>query len=174
MQKNWYIIYTKAKCEKKVGSLLTKKKIKNFYPIPFRQESRFRRRKLVNEPLFPSYVFVYIHENEIHLVKQLNHVINLVYWKGEPATIQSEEIDEMRQFITQHQNIRLERSEINLNSRVSVIDGPSYAVDGNVVMIKNKFIKVNLPSLGYMLVADMEGIGVMGREIGWQGKEIMQ
>ena len=87
MQKHWHILYTKAKCEKKVGGLLTKKKIKNFCPVHCRQISRYDRIKLVYEPLFSSYVFVYIHESEINGVKQLNNVVNLVYWKGQPAII---------------------------------------------------------------------------------------
>src|SRR5665647_3782543 len=170
MQKNWYIVYTKAKCEKKVSILLTKKKIKNFCPVHCRQINQFSRMKRVYEPLFSCYVFVYMDESEIILVKQLNHVVNLVYWKGEPAIIQNEEIEEIREFVTHHQNIRLERSGVNVNSLASVIDRPSYAVDGNVVMIKNKFIKVDLPSLGYRLVAEMEGEGVMGREM-WRDEK---
>jgi len=129
--------------------------------------------KLVYEPLFSSYVFVYINESEISQVKQLNNIVNLVYWKGELAIVQNEEIEEIREFVNQHQNIRLERSRININSMTSVIDGPSYSVDGNVVMIKNKFIKVNLPSLGYVMVAEMEGEGVMGIEIGLREKGIV-
>ena len=115
------------------------------------------------------YVFVYIDESEINLVKQLSDVINLVYWKGQPAIVQNEEIEEIREFVSHHHNIRLERSRVNVDSLVSVIEPPSYSVDGNVVMIKNKFIKVDLPSLGYRLVAEMEGEGVMGREsCGWR------
>ena len=157
MQKHWYIVYTKAKCEKKVSGLLTKKKIKNFCPVHCRQINQFSRMKLVYEPLFSSYVFVYIHASEINQVKQLNHVVNLVYWKGEPAIIQNEEIEEIREFVKLHQNIRLERSRVNLNSMTSVLERPSYAIDGNVIMIKNKFIKVNVPSLGCVMVAEMEG-----------------
>ena len=37
MQKNWYIIYTKPKCEKKVASLLSKKKIENFLPVHWKE-----------------------------------------------------------------------------------------------------------------------------------------
>ena len=173
MQKHWYIVYTKAKCEKKVSGLLTKKKIKNFFPIHCRQINQFSRMKLAYEPLFSSYVFVYIHESEINQVKQLNHVVNLVYWKGQPAIIQNEEIEEIKKFVTQHQNIRLERSRVNVNLIASVIDRPSYAVDGNVVMIKNKFIKVDLPSLGYLMVVEMEGEGVMGREMGVGEKRML-
>ncbi|HEY5369708.1 MAG TPA: UpxY family transcription antiterminator [Hanamia sp.] len=173
MQKNWYIVYTKAKCEKKVAALLAKKKIKNFCPVHCRQINQFSRMKLVYEPLFSSYVFVYMQESKINVLKQLSNVVNLVYWKGQPAIIQNEEIEEIREFVAEHENIRLERSGVNVNSLASVVDRPSYAMDGNVVMIKNKFIKVNLPSLGYMMVAEMEGDGVMGREIGLKEKEAL-
>ena len=30
MQKNWYVVYTRPQCEKKVAALLTKKKIENW------------------------------------------------------------------------------------------------------------------------------------------------
>jgi transcription antitermination factor NusG len=173
MQKHWYILYTKAKCEKKVSSSLTKKKIKSFCPIYGRQINEFRRMKLVYEPLFSSYVFVFIHESELDQVKQLNNVVNLVYWKGKPAVIQNEEIEEIREFVRQHQNIKLERDRVNVNSISAFVDKPSYSIDGNVVMIKNKFIKVNLPSLGYVMVAEMEEEGVIGREIRVGGKEMV-
>jgi transcription antitermination factor NusG len=173
MQKNWYILYTKAKCEKKVSSILTKKKIKNFCPIHCRQITELRRMKLVYEPLFSSYVFVYIDENQINLLKQLNHVVNLVYWKGKPAIIQNGEIEEIRSFVNQHQNITLERSRVNLRSLESVKERLSYSIDGNVVMIKNKFIKVTLPSLGYQLLAEIEGEGVLGRQSGLKEKEAL-
>ncbi len=173
MQKNWYILYTKAKCEKKVSSSLTKKKIKNFCPMNCRRINEFRRMKVIYEPLFPSYVFVYLHQSEISQVIKLRNVLNLIYWKGEAAIIQNGEIEEIREFVTNHQNIRLERSRVNLNRLASVIDRPSYVVDGNVVMIKNTSIKVNLPSLGYVMVAEMEEEGVIGREIGITKKEIV-
>lgn len=130
-----------------------------------RQINRFGRVKLVYEPLFCCYVFASIDETEIDLVKQLRDVINLVYWKGQPAIVHKEEIEEIREFVSQYQNVRLERSRVNLGSLASVVKPASYSVDGNVVMIKNKFIKIDLPSLGYRLVAEMEGEGVMGRQV---------
>lgn len=173
MQKHWHIFYTKAKCEKKVNGLLTKKKIKNFCPVHCRQISRYNRIKLIYEPLFSSYVFAYIHESEINVVKQLSGVVNLVYWKDQPAIVQNEEIEVIREFVTYHQNITLEKSRVNVNSLASIVDRPSYLVDGNVVMIKNKFIKVNLPSLGYTVVAEMEGEGVIGKRLGVGEKRML-
>jgi len=174
MQKHWYIVYTKTKCEKKVAAQLTKRKIENFCPINCMQINQFGRVKLAYEPLFSSHVFVYMDENEINLVKQLNHVVNLVYWKGEAAIIQNEEIEEIKEFVSDYHNIKLERSKVNLNASAALIDRPSYSIDRNVVMIKNKFIKVNLPSLGYVMVAEMKGQGVMGRVIRDRGKEMVR
>ena len=110
MQKHWHILYTKAKCEKKVSGILTKKKIKNFCPVNCRYINGNSRVKLVYEPLFSCYVFAYIDETEINLVKQLHDVINLVYWKGQAAIVQNEEIKAIRDFVSHHQNIKLERS----------------------------------------------------------------
>ena len=33
MKKNWYAVYTKSRCEKKVSASLTKKKIENYCPL---------------------------------------------------------------------------------------------------------------------------------------------
>lgn len=173
MQKNWYIVYTKAKCEKKVSSLLTKKKIENFCPLNCRQIQQFRKSKAIYEPLFNSYVFVYINENETCLLKQIENVLNIVYWKGEPAIIQDEEINEIKEFIADHRNIKLEKSSVSLTEETSIVNRPNYSVEGHIVMIKNKYIKVNLPSLGFTMVAEIEREGVIGREISFGNQELL-
>lgn len=165
MQKNWYIVYTKEKCEKKVSDLLTKKKIENFCPVNCRQIKQFNRIKSVYVPLFNSYVFACVPESDIELLKQISHVVNIVYWKGVPAVIQNEEIEEIREFVADFQNIQLEKSNVILNSEPSLIDRPAYAIDGNMVMIKSKSVKVNIPSLGFTMIAKMNEKGVVGREI---------
>ena len=165
MTKNWYIVFTKEKCEKKVSSVLTRKRIKNFCPIHRGQITQRSRVKYIYEPLFHSYVFVYMHEDQTEAVKQISSVINFVYWKDMPAIVRNDEIKEIREFVSAHQNIKLEGSSINLNTEASVVDRPAYAIDGNVVTIKNKFIKVNLPSLGFTMVAEVEEKGVMEREV---------
>src|SRR6185437_5466249 len=98
MQKNWYIIYTKAKCEKKVASILTKKRIENFIPMNSKQVTSGRKRKVVQKPLFESYLFANMQEDEIREIKILDGVVNLVYWKQNLATIHKEEIEVMKEF----------------------------------------------------------------------------
>jgi len=153
MQNNWYIIYTKPKCEKKVAATLKKRKIENFLPLQYRQINTFRGPKTQQEPLFKSYVFAKFAENEIFNLKNMDGAINFVYWKGVPAKITNHDIQLLKDFIATHDDIGLEKSTVNIFDEATVIDGARYRVAGNIVTIKNTVSKVKLPSLGFTLVA---------------------
>ncbi len=65
MQKNWYIIYTKPKREKKVASTLRKKKIENFLPLNIKANHLFKESKNSGRTTyFQSYVFAKVTESE--------------------------------------------------------------------------------------------------------------
>ena len=165
MQKNWYIIYTKPKCEKKVASIFTKRKIENFFPLNCKHVTSFRKRRMLQEPLFKSYIFANMMETEISKIRTIDGVVNLVYWKGKPAIIQEEEIEVIREFITDHQDIKLEKTNVNLNDVARVIDGSKYSMDGNVLTVKNTTVKVNLPSIGFTLIAKVETENPLHQEV---------
>lgn len=164
MQKNWYAVYTKPHCEKKVAISFTKKKIENFCPLNCIKIQSFRRNKILQEPLFKSYVFVNITEKETSLLKQVDGVISLLYWMGKPAIIREDEIEVIKEFINDHQNIELERTQVNTSDIARIVDGPSYSMEGKVFALKNKIVKVSLPSLGYIMVAKMEEESIFGKE----------
>jgi transcription antitermination factor NusG len=155
MQKNWYIIYTKPKCEKRVALILSKKKIENFLPSSYRQVSFLRKTKLLYGPLFNSYVFINISENEMAKIKLIDGIINFVFWRGKPAIVPNSEIEAIREFVADYQDIRLEKSAVNLNDIVRMVDRPKYLVEGNLITVKNTKVKLNLPSIGFNMVAEI-------------------
>lgn len=163
MQKNWYAVYTKPNCEKKVALLLTKKRIQNFCPINTIEIKSFRRSKLFHEPLFKSYIFVNISESDIPMVKQIDGIISLLYWMGNPAIIGRNEIETIKEFSSTYQNIELEKTLVNKSDMLRIIDAPAYTIDGNLLALKNKKIKIYLPSLGYIMIAKMKDESVFGR-----------
>ncbi len=164
MQKNWYVIYTKPQCEKKVATLLTKRKIENFVPLVSTENQNSRRNKVVNKPLFKSYVFIRATEQEAGFLKQADGVISLLYWLGKPAVINEVEIDAIREFTADYRNIDLEKLSVNSNVIEKSIFRSSYEIEGNVIAVKNKTIKINLPSLGYAMIANLKEESVFGRE----------
>jgi transcription antitermination factor NusG len=164
MQKNWYVIYTKPQCEKKVATLLTRKRIENFIPLVSAEVPNSRRNKVVHKPLFKSYVFVHVTEQDAAFLRQAEGVINLLYWLGKPAVINDAEINAIREFITDYQYIDLEKLTVNSNVIERNIFRSSYEIEGNVLAVKNKTIKINLPSLGYAMIANLKEDSVFGRE----------
>lgn len=163
MQKNWYAVYTKPQHEKKVAALLGKKKIENFCPLACVETQNFRRLKLVFKPLFKSYVFVHVTQEELESLKQTDGILNILYWLGQPAIIKDEEIAVIREFTSDHRDIKLERTVVNLSETARNLSASSYAIEGKLVTIKNKLLKVSLPSLGYTMIAKVEDESVFGR-----------
>jgi transcription antitermination factor NusG len=164
MQKNWYVLYTKPQSEKKVAALVTRKKIENFIPLVCVETERLWRQKVVYKPLFKAYVFVHTTEAEAAQLIHADGVISLLHWLGKPAVINETEIQAIREFTGDYQNIDLEKLAVNSNVAEKNIYRSSYEIDGNLLAIKNKTIKINLPSLGYAMIAKLKEESVFGRD----------
>ena len=78
-KKYWYVVYTKPRWEKKVYSLLEEEGIEAYCPLNKVHKQWSDRMKWVEEPLFKSYVFVRLAEEEMSQVRMVSGVINYVY-----------------------------------------------------------------------------------------------
>lgn len=155
--KNWYAIYTRPRWEKKVAELLTRKHIENYCPLNKVKKQWADRKKIVHEPLFTSYVFVHISNQELILTKETEGVVNFVYWQGKPAVIKQEEIDIIKQFLKEHETVSIERAAIlNPEDQIRITQGPLMMREGRVVEVRHKTVKVLIPSIGFNLVAEVE------------------
>ncbi len=155
-EKYWYAVYTKPRWEKKTSELLTKKQIENYCPLNKVIRSWSDRKKMVLEPLFKSYIFINTTEKEHTQIRQTVGVLNFVYWLGKPAVIKNAEIEAIRQFLTEYQNVKLEHVDVNIYDTIKIKRGPLMEQEGDVLEVKNKSVKVYLPSMGYALVAEVE------------------
>jgi transcription antitermination factor NusG len=156
MNTHWYAIYTKPRWEKKVAETLTKHSIENYCPLNKVLRQWHDRKKIVHEPLFTSYVFVKVEENRLNELRRVAGVLNLVYWLQKPAVIREEEINMIKRFMNQYTNVQLEKTLVNVNDVVRVIKGPLMEQEGNVIAVKNRTVRISLPSLGYIMVAEVE------------------
>jgi transcription antitermination factor NusG len=111
------------------------------------------RIKTIEEPLFKSYVFVKINDDERTNVRMTNGVVNFVYWNGKPAIIKEKEIQTIKRFLDEYENVEVIKMELAAGDRVQVIAGPMMDKEGKVLEVKNKTAKVCIDSLGYMLIA---------------------
>jgi transcription antitermination factor NusG len=156
METKWYAVYTRSRWEKKVVEQLNKINVENYCPLNRVVRQWSDRKKIIEEPLFTSYVFVKITERQMNDLRAVFGVVNFVYWLGRPAVIQNAEIDCIKDFIANHFNIRLERASLDIDDRVKVLDGPFVDMQGNIISIRKKFVKVLIPSLRFFMTAEIE------------------
>ncbi len=154
--KHWYALYTRPRWEKKVADLLSKKKIENYCPLNKVVRQWSDRKKTIEEPLFTSYVFVRSTQAEMLAIKQTDGVLNFVHWLGRPALIKDEEINTIKQFLSDYLHVKLQKVQVNINDTVRIISGPLMSREGDIIEVRNKTVKVILPSLGYAMIAEVE------------------
>jgi transcription antitermination factor NusG len=156
MTPKWYAIYTKPRWEKKVHQLLTQKGIASYCPLNKVKRKWSDRMKIVEEPLFKSYVFVKVNEEERTKVRMTDGVINFVYWDKKPAIIKEREIQSIRRFLDEYENVEVHPIEFKLNGRVRIASGSLMDQEGKIIDVKHKMVKVAIDSLGYILIAYIE------------------
>ena len=152
----WFAIYTRPRWEKKVNQLLIEKGVESYCPLNKVRRRWSDRVKIVEEPLFKSYVFVRVNDNDRTGVRMTNGVINFVYWQGKPAVIKEKEINAIKRFLDEYENVEVRPMELKLNQRVKIVTGPLMDQEGSVLDVRRKMVKVAIDSLGYILVAYIE------------------
>lgn len=145
--------YTPVPAGKKVNGLLLQKGIESYCPLNKVRRKWSDRIKLIEEPLFKSYVFVKVNEKDRTDVRMTSGVINFVYWNGKPAIIKEKEIQAIRRFLDEHEQVEVVKMDLQQDDRVRVTAGPLMDKEGKVLEVKNKMVKVCIDSLGYMLIA---------------------
>jgi len=157
MERNWYLICTKKKQEKKVTGLLTRKGIRNYCPVTTMEKNISASRKITErQPLFSTYIFVHITEEEIAAVKKIPYVVNTVYWKSKPVVIGEEEINSIKMMTDNYVSIKLEKTPVGVTEKVNVMEENTSNHDNSVLTIKHKGLAVTLPALGYRLIGQRE------------------
>lgn len=154
--RKWLAIYTRPRWEKKVNQLLTEKGFESYCPLNKVRRKWSDRIKLVEEPLFKSYVFVKVAEQERSAVRMTNGAINFVYWDGKPAIVKEREISAIRRFLNEYDQVEARPANLKINERVRITNGTLMDHEGKVLALRHKTAKVAIDSLGYILVAYIE------------------
>jgi transcription antitermination factor NusG len=116
----WLVILTRPRWEKKVHSALVQKGIECYCPLNKVQRKWSDRIKVVEEPLFKSYVFVKIKDNDRTAVRMTDGVVNFVYCEGKPTILKERQVQLIRHFLHSYKEIQLEKldtAETKLNGK---------------------------------------------------------
>ena len=154
---HWFAVYTKPRWEKKVSGILDDNGIENYCPLNKVVKQWSDRKKVILEPLFKSYVFVRVEDSEKWDLKNINGILNFVYWLGKPARIKEEDIFTIKKFLNEFSDVQIEEvSRLTVNSKVRIKQGLLMNYNGVLVEINGSRAKVRIETMGVQLSANFD------------------
>lgn len=142
--------------------LLTIRNVQNYCPLNKVQKQWTDRKKITEEPLFKGYVFVHVSENEKWEVAKTEGILNYVHWLGKPAIVKENDINCIKMFLNEFENVQIIAIEkpIALNEKVIIKQGLLMNYKGIVLELIGKSARVKIEQLGFMLSATIEQINL--------------
>ncbi|WP_163712861.1 UpxY family transcription antiterminator [Mangrovibacterium lignilyticum] len=138
-QKQWFAIYVKSRSEKKTWQRLNDKGIACYLPLQKKLRQWSDRKKLVELPFIPGYLFVNISRREYDLTLQTENVSCFVTSNGKAVPIREKEITAMQQALSQQEiSVDLCPRLLKPGQKVEVISGPLVGLQATFVQLKGK------------------------------------
>ena len=138
LEAQWFAAYTSARHEKRVVLQMEGHGVHCFLPL-YKSVRRWKdRRKELELPLFPGYVFVRIAMQDRLQVLRLPGVVQLVRSSGQPVALPDAEIDALRCGLAGNVCVQ-PHPFLKVGRRVRVHSGPMTGMEGILVRKKDKF-----------------------------------
>ena len=153
---NWYAIYTKSRCEKKVHTTLLQKGIESYCPTTIVKKQWTDRVKKIKQPLFTSYLFVKITIDQQQQIRETAGVVNFVYWLGKPAQIKAVEIEAIKNFVEKNEIIFVEKFSYTAGQFIDIEEGVFKGQKAIINKIFKNNVELILPALQLKLVTPIK------------------
>lgn len=153
----WHAVYVKSRAEKKALSDLQAKNIEAFLPIQKKLRQWSDRKKWVDMPLIPGYLFVKVSRKEYDLALQSNHIVTYVRFEGSAAVIPERQIDYLKLLLKQDNlNIEIIQEKLEPGQIIEVIAGPLIGIRGKLIQRngKNK-VAIELENIGHSALIEI-------------------
>lgn len=157
--KQWHVIYTKSKWEKKVDDLLLQRGFESWCPVQKQERQWSDRKKIIEVPLFRSYVFVKVSKEDYTKLLSTMGVVNFLYFERKPAIIRDVEIEEIKKYLGMSKIASIQMvdmANIPAQTKVSINQGLFMGQRGEVVKAGKKSVFVRLDSINMMMIVEFK------------------
>ena len=153
--KNWYVLYTKPRHEKKVAERLTGAGFSVYCPLQKVVRKWSDRTKVVEEPLFKGYVFIQIENHKRDKVFTFPGTVRYLFWLRRPAVVREEEIATIQKWLGHYHHDRLKVTDITPGTYVRITSGKFMNEEGILLDTSTSKALVQLKELGMQLSLDL-------------------
>jgi transcription antitermination factor NusG len=135
LERRWYAAHTRANHEKRVADQLGRRAVEYFLPLYESVRKWADRRKRLEVPLFPGYIFVRLPLQERLRVLEISSVARLVGFNNVPTALPDDEMEAMRNGLTGQLRV-VPHPYLKVGCRVRIIRGPLENCEG--ILLRNK------------------------------------
>jgi len=155
----WHVIYTRSRQEKKLAKVFDEKGIRYYLPLIKTLKQWSDRKKMVEEVLFKSYIFVYVSENEYYKALQNPGAVKYVSIEGKAVKLTENQIDTIKKTIENKLEFDISTEFFKKGGMVIVESGPLKGATGEIIsMSGKKKLLIRINEIGYSLVVHISPI----------------
>jgi transcriptional antiterminator RfaH len=149
----WYPVYTNSRAERTALEILQKKQIDCYLPIRKVLKQWSDRKKVVEEPLLKSYLFVYISAKEYAEVLMTKGVARFIFFSGQIASIPDQQLEDLKLLLANADDLEIIDHDISPGEKVLIKAGPFKGIIAELVSLMNKkSIVLRLQHIGYSIL----------------------
>ncbi len=153
---HWYAIYTHSNAEKKLYKQLVERNIQAYLPVTTKQRQWSDRVKIIEQPLFKSYLFINVTTHGLHIAKTLVGFSHFIRFGRYPVHIPSSQILLMQQVLTAYQQTNSLASALVQGSEIRIVSGALAGLQGCLVTVKGKQrVAIEIEKLQQSLLVDL-------------------
>jgi len=153
LTKRWLVGYTTPRAEKQVYEKLLKQGYTVFLPLAKASRRWSDRIKIVEIPLFTSYIFVKANSHEIYeSLRNTPGLIRYLYMEGKFAEVSDKEIDNIKKFLSKTEGYQFSFEE---NQTVEIKDGVLKGRRGVVTKLGKDKLQLKIEQFGWVVKAEV-------------------
>jgi len=133
IEPKWYAVYTRPRFEKQVMKSLLDQSIECYLPLIKTMRQWSDRKKIVEVPLFSSYVFVHIDRSVYDQVLQIHGAVKYITFEGRAATIPSDQIDKLKIIVDSNEKVESTWEPRHKGDHVIVTAGSLKGLQGELI-----------------------------------------
>lgn len=153
----WYVLYTRPRHEKKVVRALSDANVQTFLPTTRVLRTWCDRKKFIDAPLFPSYVFVYAKDiREFHLGADAESALHYVRFGKEVVRVSDSVISSIRLLADNGKDVEVSYNYFQPGQKLQIQRGPLTGLSCEIVRVNgNQKILIRVSLLQRSLLATL-------------------
>ncbi len=137
-ERYWHAIYVKFRSEKKVAVEYEAENINYYLPLIKVLKTWSDRKKWIEEPLFRSYIFVYVNASEYYKALNVPNALKYISFENKAVVIPNQQIEAIKFFLEETNPPTPEVNLLQKGMKVEIIQGSMTGLRGELVEVSGK------------------------------------